>query len=965
MNKIFTSFLFFISAHVVSAQFAEQWHTTINGQGDFSDRYTCLAQDNLGNVYLGGSTMNLNRNSDFMVAKYASNGALLWLKTWNGLGNGPDEANAIAVNASGVVATGYINNPQVGNDFFTIALSADGDSLWAAVYNDTQFNQYEQANAIAIDNSGNVLVTGESDRDPTSNSNDDFLTVKYSSEGTFLWAQRFNDLGNATDRAAAIKTGSNGDVYVAGRSDNGNDDDYAILKYNQSGTLQWSQFIDNGGTDRATGMGMDSQENIYITGRSDNGNDDDFRTVKINSSGLVLWSVAYDNVEDDRADYISVTPAGDFIVAGRSDNQATAILNYVFRVVMYNSSGQQQWTAFYDGPVQNSDDIVRGVSLATDGSAYVTGYSDADGTAVIQNDIVTIRYNSGGSVSWINTYAGINQQQDLSNACLLASSGNVFVAGSSENSSAQLDALILQYNPAGELVMEESYDGYGDNSENVRKIITDATGNVYVAGYMVSKDTDRNMFVAKLDASGDTLWTRQFTGTLFGSDEEANGIAIAPDGGVVIGGYTKNTGTGSDVTVRKYSSSGVLLWSSFYNGSVNESDRSFDLALDATGNVYITGKTDIDVSPLITNDQVLTIKYNTAGVQQWLAVYDGGSGIDRGEFIQVAANGNVYVGGKRSVNGNDDFLIIKYNNAGQQQWAQSFAGPGGKDEPFDMEIDADENVFLTGASEMVPGMDVNDYFTIGVGADGVVFLNESYNGLGDGNDVAEGIEVRNSKVYITGFSDTQIGADVSNDCVTICYDYSGSQLWMQSFSLSAGSDDIGDDLTVAAEGSVVVTCHSNTGTSENIDYALNTIAYNPDNGELQQQTTLSVSDSLDVANVIHADANGIYLGGSTWSATDQRDILVVKYDLNVGVAEMRRRQLFDVYPNPCVDEVCIRANNTEGFELNLTDAEGKLILMQKVNSSSCQLDVSALPAGAYFITIGNAQSNTTKKIIKK
>lgn len=961
MKKILFVISFSLAFNSFHCQFQEQWHTTINGQGDYSDRYTCIVQDDAGNIYVGGSTMNPNHNSDFLVAKYSSSGSLQWLKTWNGLGDGPDEANAIAINGNQIIVAGYINNPFVGNDYFTIALDQNGDSLWASTYNDSQYNQYDQINAIAIDGVGNIIVTGESDRDPTNVSNDDFLTVKYNSSGSLLWTKRFNNVGNATDRAVAVVTDTNNNIYVAGRTDNGNDDDYAIIKYDEAGNVVWTQFVDNGGTDRATAMGIDASNNVYVTGRSSNGNDDDFRTVKISPSGLTLWNMTYDFVEDDRADYISVNANGDVSVAGRSDANATLTVNYNFRVVTYNSNGQQQWTATYDGAGSN-DDIVRGVTLSDNGTVYVTGYADADPTGNIQNDIVSIRYDGSNAAIWTKVYAGTGLNNDESNACLIASNGNLTIAAQSENTSGQRNALLLQYDSSGNVSLDQQYNGFGDNSENVRALITDASGNIYVAGYMVSKDTDRNMFVCKINQTGDTLWTNQFSGTLIGSDDEANCIALNTDGSVVIGGYAKNNGSSSDIIVRKFSTNGQLLWSTSYNGVANESDRAYDIVTDASGNVYITGKTDINPSPIVANDQVITIKYNANGVQQWAMTYDGGTGLDRGKFIKLSPSGSIYVGGKRSINGQDDYLIIKYNANGQQMWANSYDNAGGNDEPNDMELDVNENIYLTGGSETTLGSAIHDFFTLGVDAQGNEIFSSLYAGDAGGDDVAEALSIVSGYICIAGYSDVVSEDGNSNDCVTICYESNGQTAWLASYD-GSGTDDIADDISIDANGIVGVICHSNTAIAPSIQYDLHVMAYDITDGNLIQETVFNLSDSMDVANVMLNETGSVYLGGSTWSVEGQRDILVVKYNLTVGIEEVSSFD-FELFPEPCQDFIHVSVSGTDKYSMSIFDLTGNEVSSGTVFPGLNRIDLSGISGGQYLLRLNNNKESVTRKIIK-
>lgn len=968
--KIILSFICITLPFFAFTQFTEQWHQTFNGDGDYSDRYTCITTDVSGNVYLAGSSSNPNRNIDFLVSRYNADGTFAWRHIYSGTGNGPDEANAVAFANGNVYITGYLNNAGLGNDFFTLALSAEGDSIWGMTYNDPVFNQYEQANDIIVDGNSNVIVCGESDRDPSNITNDDFLTIKYSASGVQQWTARFNDIGDATDRALALTVNTNGEVYVTGRSDNGNDDDYATIKYNGStGAQIWSQFLDNGGIDRAADLDVDDAGNVYVTGRSSNGVDDDFRTVKYNSSGLEVYNIAYDNVEDDRADLIDVNGDGSCIIAGRSDGNATTFLNYNYRLVKYNSSGDQQWTSFYDNAAGN-DDIPLGLKLSADGTSVVTGYADANSSSTaIQNDIVTIKYDALGAALWIKTFAGPSGYEDKGNACAIDVYDNVFVASQSEDQQGQRNALLLKYSGSGAEVLTASFNGIGDNGDNVRDIFIDNNDNMYIAGYSVGKDADRNMFVCKINSSGDTLWTREINGTMFGSDEEANAISVDNSGNVIISGYTKNAGSSSDITITKFNSAGLIIWTALYNGPANESDRAFDMATDAVGNVYITGKTDINSSPIITNDQVYTAKYISAnGALSWSTIYDGGPGIDRGRFIRVAPSGNVYVVGKRFNGTDDDILVIKYNSTGQQQWAQTYNGISGNDDPRDMELDVSENVYFTGTCEATPNSGITDFYTMACHSnDGTAIFQKIFNGNGNGIDVSEGIEVDASgNSYITGTVDSDASLNINNDCVTFKYNNGGDQVWTHSYNGSTNLDDVGDDLALDATGNVLVTCHSNIGTVENINYQLVSIALNTNNGAQEAITNFSLSDSINVANVIKVKNSAIYLGGSTWVEENQRDILVLKYALVVGIEEHKSTDNFSVYPNPFREYFALNLPSLVGSaHVRITDLSGSLVHQEKINNTLSFIDIKNLEPGIYACTVSDNTHSISKVLIKQ
>ena len=115
-------------------------------------------------------------------------------------------------------------------------------------------------------------------------------------------------------------------------------------------------------------------------------------------------------------------------------------------------------------------------------------------------------------------------------------------------------------------------------------------------------------------------------------------------------------------------------WVDRYDGPGNYDDEATAVAVDGSGNVYVTGFSfDAD-----TDYDYTTIKYNSAGQRQWIARYDGtGSYIDKATAIAVDGSGNVYVtGASTSGNGGLDYATIRYNSAGQQQWVAYYDGPG-------------------------------------------------------------------------------------------------------------------------------------------------------------------------------------------------------------------------------------------------------------------------------------------------
>jgi hypothetical protein len=194
--------LFFLStllALQVNGQVMPQWVDRYNGAGDFTDKVNAMTSDPSGNYYLAGYSTRPGNEKDFLVMKLAPNGDTLWVRTLDGSNHGHDEASDIAYEPTGnIVATGYAEGNGTGNDVFSVKLNLNGDTIWTRTYNYSA-NQDDQANALAVDQNGNVVVTGQSDNDASSVTNDDYITIRYTASGTQFWAICYNGTALSTE----------------------------------------------------------------------------------------------------------------------------------------------------------------------------------------------------------------------------------------------------------------------------------------------------------------------------------------------------------------------------------------------------------------------------------------------------------------------------------------------------------------------------------------------------------------------------------------------------------------------------------------------------------------------------------------------------------------------------------------------------------------------------------------------
>ncbi len=378
---------------------------------------------------------------------------------------------------------------------------------------------------------------------------------------------------------------------------------------------------------------------------------------------------------------------------------------------------------------------------------YVTGYASGNGW-----DFATVKYSPGGRQLDSAHYVGPGRGDDVPFGITLDRSGNVYVCGTSAQSSQDnQDFIIIKYDSTLVQQWVRIYTGQGNfGYDAAYAVTTDSLGYVYACGESFEPATDADMVTLKYDASGNLLWAQRYNGA-GNLGDEAEAIAVDRAGSVYVTGETQRTPTGGnmDFTTIKYDSNGVRQWVQIYNGPADGNDGGVALALDAQGNVCVTGQS----TGIGTRYDATTIKYSPQGVQLWLRTYDGNHGNDAGKALTLDSAGNIYVTG--IADPTIDYLTIKYDANGDQEWVETYHGPGaGASESQSVAVDLAGNVYVTGYSDGSPNQVVNyDYATIKYDSTGVQQWVERYNGTGNNIDVAVkvGLDSRNNLI-VTGWS---------------------------------------------------------------------------------------------------------------------------------------------------------------------------------------------------------------------
>jgi hypothetical protein len=434
---LLTIFSFFHS--LIFAQVTEQWIARYNGPDGLFDGAHAIAVDGSGNLFVAGQSLGEQTLSDFIMVKYDANGNELWAKRYNSIYNLDDGATSIAVDLSGnVYAAGWSHISANATAFTTIKYDALGTQLWVKHYIGPG-NFRNQVNALGIDASGNVFVTGVS---TGLASNDDYATIKYNAAGNELWVKQYSGPDNSIDYPHSLAVGQSGNVYVTGVS-NG---DYLTIKYDKDGNMQWQRAYNGPGNsiDVAAKIVLNAIENVYITGESFGmGTGYDFATISYSSMGNELWVNRFNNPQNgmDQGRSLGVDAHGNVYVTGLSFSGAAQGSDYI--TLKYNSGGNEEWVKKYEGVV-NGNDVPRALAVNAAGNVFVTGSSaNAEGNM----DYATVSYNTAGNELWVKRYGASQGSADAATAIAVDNTGNIYVTGISSTPAGHDDMATIKYGP--------------------------------------------------------------------------------------------------------------------------------------------------------------------------------------------------------------------------------------------------------------------------------------------------------------------------------------------------------------------------------------------------------------------------------------------------------------------------------------------------------------------------------------
>jgi hypothetical protein len=377
------------------------------------------------------------------------------------------------------------------------------------------------------------------------------------------------------------------------------------------------------------------------------------------------------------------------------------------------------WSRAWNGPSGASatlgDGYIIGRSLAADNSGNLLA-AGASGSGDAADFLTTKVDGATGRIAWQQSFAGSAGKEDDAMSVAVDASGNAIVAGLTFDASGDIAIEVVKYGASDGVALWQVKLGGGTyNTPFV--VATDAAGNAIVGAETNASGTSDLRVVKLAAATGATAWDKTIDG---GHDDYMSDLVVDSAGNVVVAGIGVNAAGNDDWTIVKLAAAnGAQAWKKTYDGG--SADDAFSVALDAAGNVFVTGSTKG------ASDDVLTMKLGAAdGAIAWQKTFDGGKE-DSGQAVMVDAQGNAVVAAQtRNAAGNFDFLAIKYAAAdGAVAWKKTWDG-GADDWAYNLALDAAGNAYVTGSTTVNGG---TDWMTIGfAAANGATILQSSYKG---------------------------------------------------------------------------------------------------------------------------------------------------------------------------------------------------------------------------------------------
>ena len=362
----------------------------------------------------------------------------------------------------------------------------------------------------------------------------------------------------------------------------------------------------------------------------------------------------------------------------------TVLLAAFFVSAAIADPGDTLWTRTYGGSALEEG---KSVQQTTDGGYIIAGYT---GAGPPWFDFYVVKTDADGDTLWSRAYGGSGSevafsiQQTTDGGYAIGGCTNSFGAGNQ-------DVYLVKTDSDGDTLWTRTFGGSA--ADYGRSVQQTQDGGYIVAGYTGSFGAGMNdVWLLKIDSSGDTLWTRTYGGT---GIDQGYSVQQTADGGYTIAGYTESFGAGTqDVYLVKTDANGNTLWTQTYGGSSR--DEGYSVQQTTDGGYIVAGNT---ISFGAGNQDVYLVKTDANGDTLWTRTHGGGLA-DYGYSVQQTSDGGYVIAGSTFSfgAGSHDFYLVKTDANGDTLWTRAYGGSA-IEYSYSVQQTTDGGYIITGLTE--------------------------------------------------------------------------------------------------------------------------------------------------------------------------------------------------------------------------------------------------------------------------
>ena len=414
------------------------------------------------------------------------------------------------------------------------------------------------------------------------------------------------------------------------------------------------------------------------------------------------------------------------------------------------------WVQRYGGP----GTFYNATPIAVDGNgdAYVSR-NNSVGEVGQQGGTTLVKYKSSGRMAWRTTFTDSTAPLFLTWDLDANKDGSVVSCGGFAGGYDSLFGLfVARFDSSGTQQWALKYDGpAGSRGAGGWRVAYDGFGGIYAVGVTI-RENNHDCLVLRLDTTGALLWTRMYDGPGHSFDQPTD-LVVGSDGSIYISLISRGL-TSLDYCLLKYSPSGDLEYETRYDGPSGSADQPSRVALDDSGNAYMTGGSGSNFA---------TLKIDPHGRMLWVQRhFHPGNTFGDATGLGLSQDGDIYVTGNSGGNGKDyDILILCYSPEGTQRWEYRYdSRPDQSDVPWDLVALPQGGCIVVGESYGADG-----YSAVGLhmDAEGRLLWADDYTGPPNGRTCFFAVAFSPPNfAYSSGIS--------GNDNVVLRYDIGGASV---------------------------------------------------------------------------------------------------------------------------------------------------------------------------------------------